>query len=241
MENFEERLGQYSNGPQPSDDLGEATVSVESISGKYLELERQGKLADLVKLQKKREQLCFDLLTVEAELSQINNPLWLLNYFVEKKGKQFAQKLKSRAERLERGKKTTREKIAEVEDQIRKIEPLILEISPPLPIAQTDKSTLTAPFLRADDYFDARVFLRDFVIQRIAQKEDSNENICIAMDGELGIRGGPPIGFPQPWLDDFGAEWSKKYPDNFYLAAYKDPRTQKRMQSMISKAKKRIR
>jgi hypothetical protein len=236
-ESFEKRFSQYSKGALPPD-KEEPTVLVDTVSGKYLELDRQGKLAELVKLQSKRQHLRFALATIEAELSQFSNPLWLLNFFVKKKGEQFNRKLQNRDDILERQRKALQKTIAAVEEEIRKIEPLILEI----PIPNIDTSFPSSPFLEIDENADAYIVVRDYVIKQCASKGYSDERICKTLDHKLMVRDGPPKGIPDNWIEKFGEEWVKKYHNyNFYLAAYTDRRTKNRMQKMISTAKKRIR
>ncbi len=219
----------------PSDEID---VSVQAVSGKYLELEKQGKLEELLRLEQKREELQYDLAHTNAELSQINNQRWLLDFYfrARKRNECFGAKLERKAAQLEKRKARVSSELADIEGRISRIEPLLLQVQLP---EYPEISSLVgkAPLRsRIDDPYAA---VRDLMIKHLSDKEDSNEKICIELDAQLARRGDSPMGIPDEWVDKFGPDWQKKHGWNFYLAAYKDSRTKSRMQAIISKAKSR--
>lgn len=239
---FKKRFDQYSKKPPAPPDSSEESSStlVESVSGKYLELARQGKLSDLVGYQHKRKTLRFELMAVEAELNEINDREALLSFYFQTNGEQFGRKLQRRAEALERKKKRLHEAISAIEKEIRKIDPPLLDI--PLKLPPIKANLTTSTFLNLQPDVDPKILLRDIIIQQCARKGFSNPKIIATLDGQLMLRGAPPIGFPDDWVEEYGGDWEKLYPNyDYYLAAYRDRRTKGRMQKMISTAKKRIR
>lgn len=119
------------NMPNPESDWLDVTVP--SVSGHYIELEQQGKLDELLRLKKERERLTRDLMVINSELSQFNNPSWLLDSYIRirNQGRRFGSALKSEADQLERRKEKLNAELEAVEKQITRIDPLILAI--PLP------------------------------------------------------------------------------------------------------------
>ncbi len=228
-----------------SDDADEALdVSVPSLSGTYIELEKQGKLDALLALQKERERLQFELMATNAELSQFNNPIWLTNFYImnRPKGRRFGAALTNRADSLEKQKRHLGERIIEVEREMASISPLILQMSPPAPVLDTSfhhTALKSTPFLDVSEHTDTFALVRDLMIKKYAQKGLSDAEICGQLDLELMVPDRPPLGIPQRWLDDYRDDWGKKYQWRLYQAAYKDPRTKNLMQKMISKAKVR--
>jgi hypothetical protein len=78
--------------PNPESDW--LDVSVPSVSGHYIELEEQGKLEELLRLQKERERLKRNLMVTNVELSQFGNPLWLHFYVrTSNQGRKFGSAL----------------------------------------------------------------------------------------------------------------------------------------------------
>ncbi len=107
-------------------------VSAPSVSGTYIKLAEEGKLDELVTLQDKRVQLHQDLAIVKLSLRNVNDPLWLLNFYVKSKPRgRFAAKLKKYVAKLEERKAKRTADVTEVEKRIYRIEPRILDI--PLP------------------------------------------------------------------------------------------------------------
>ena len=109
----------------PINPSGEIDVSVESVSGRYLDLEKQGKLEQLLRLEKKREDLRRMLLITDTELGQINNPLWLLEFYFRTRQRRssFGSSLQKRADQLEKRKAKASGELAEIEKQISRIDP----------------------------------------------------------------------------------------------------------------------
>ncbi len=227
-------LARASDKPEP----GFLNVSVPSASGHYIDLEKQGKLEQLLKLQNKREQLQQELMITNAQLSKFENRLWLLQFYVgvRNRGGNFQSALNRAAQRLERRKEKWGTELAEIEEQISRIDPLILRI--PIP-AISDISSSTQMW-EIPDKRDQYVFLRDHEIKRLAKKGLSASKICGQLDLAFAAVDRPPLGIPDKWVQEFGQEWKKKYEWKFYRAAYNDARTKNRMQKMISKAKKRL-
>src|SRR5712692_6447573 len=57
-------------------------VSAPSWSGRFIQLEQEGKLEQLLKLWGHREKLRRELQTTEIDLSHFGNPLWLLQSYI---------------------------------------------------------------------------------------------------------------------------------------------------------------
>ena len=132
--------------PNPESDW--LDVSVPSVSGRYIELEQQGKLGELLRLQKERERLKRNLMVTNVELSQFGNPLWLLDFYVRtgNQGRKFGSALNGEADQLERRKQKLNAEIQAVEKQITRIDPHILTI----PLPQVTKLILLSGFQPSD-------------------------------------------------------------------------------------------
>jgi hypothetical protein len=208
-------------------------VSVPSVSGFYIALAEQGKLQQLPGLLKKRYRLCREVADVTAKLQDINNPGWLAMFGGGRPN--FATDLPKRAARLEEVKSKKSSQLAQIEAQIRRIDPALLEIEVP---AETDSSGASRAIGPQENWAVAK---RNQLIQKHARTKKSHLAICKALDLELAeFQDAPPIGVPQKWVQEFGNGWKEKYKRwNFYEAAYRDPRTKNRMQKMISVAKAR--
>lgn len=219
-------------------------VSVPSISGRYIELDEQGKLVDLLRLQKERERLLSELNRINAKLAQFGSEFWLLNVFAQtvKKHERYGDKLRKEAHVLETKKRQITGQLVKVEDQIRKIEPRILQI--PMMTTLTQKPKLTklpsTAFLDFPSFKDPYILARNYWIKVLCkkQKKISNGDICTNLDTTFAVRGAPPNGIPEDWVEKYGDEWKLKYGYAFYRAAYRDKRTKKAIQRLISKAKR---
>jgi len=223
----------------PADDAARRDsldVSVESISGRYIDLAERGKLDELLRLQERRRQLLDDVLVVESELSQFENPLWLLNFYarVQNRAGNFGKKLKQRADQLERRRGKWRTEIKGIEDRIARIEPLILKV-PLAAVPSFDRP----PAIRSGE--NAFVLVRDYVIKLAADQGLSDLDICKRLDLDLGLHDAAPMGMPEPWVEKFEGDWKRRYSGVSYVAAYQCPETKNRMQKMISVAKTRFR
>lgn len=212
-------------------------VTVPSVSGHYIELERQGKLSELLELEQQRERLSLELILVNAELARFESPVWILNLGVRvrRAGKKLEPELRRVANQLDRRRNTAAAKLREVEGKIARIDPLILQQP-----AAVQHEPILAPPLETARSETKSVLFRDWVIKVLAQKCESDAQVCKQLDLELASRDAPPIGIPESWNDDYGEEWRKKYGWNFYQAAYDDKRTRNRIQKMIWKAKTRF-
>jgi hypothetical protein len=223
-------------------------VSVGSISGRYIELAEQGKLVDLVRLQKERERLALELNSINTKMLLCNDPIWLLNFTIRasRKGGRYGDKLRKEVSRLEKEKGWRTERLAKVEEQIRELEPSLLQI-PIVPAASGSAPArlLPTPFLDVPNFRDHHALVRDFIIKRLcrARRNISDEEICAELDLELGDGKAPPDGIPDAWVLKYGEDWKRgntKSPYSFYRAAYRDSRTKNSMQKMIATAKTRL-
>lgn len=208
-------------------------VSVPTVSGFYIDLEKQGKLQELPGLLKRRDRLYREVADATAKLQNINNRGWLVAF---RRGRaNFVSDLRKRAARLEEVKSKTSSQLAEVESRIKWIDPAALEIAVPV---ETSSSVASGDIGLQENWEVAK---RNQLIQKLARTRKSDLEICKALDLEFAeVQDAPPIGVPQKWVKEFGKGWKEKYNSwNFYEAAYKDPRTKGRMQTMISKAKRK--
>jgi hypothetical protein len=212
-------------------------VSAVGISGRYIELAEQGKLDELLRLQEKRIHLLDNLTIIESELSQFENPVWLLNFYVkaQNRAKNFGTELPRRAGQLERQRTKLRTEIEEIEKQIARIEPLILKAPlHEIPVVQRP------PAIKSGE--NPFVLVRDYAIKLAASEGLSDLDICKRLDLTLTVRGAEaPVGMPEQWVETFGESWKKSYGRVTYVAAYQTPETKNRMQKMISIAKDRLR
>jgi hypothetical protein len=210
-------------------------VSVPSVSGAYIKLDEEGKLGELLELQEKRDKLRQKQTVLSDQLSKFGDRYWLLEFFARtaSRGKKYGPEIVREAARLESQRVQVNSELQEVEAQISRIDPRMLSI--PLPATtirlSNRKATLPPPTARWP------VIARDHEIRRQAAKGLSDKEICKALDFELAMKDGPPVGIPEKWVEQFEREWHKQYAWNFYSAAYATPATRNRMQKMISKAK----
>lgn len=211
-------------------------VSMVGISGRYIELAEQGKLDELLGLQEKRRQLLDDLTIVESGLSQFGNQVWLLNFYVkaQKRARKFGQELRRRAGQLELRRTKLRTQIEEIEKQIARVEPLILEVPlQGIPVVER------LPAIKSGE--NPFVLVRDYAIKLAASEGLSDLDICKRLDLTLTVRGAEaPVGMPEQWVEDFGEAWKRTEERVSYVRAYLDPNTKNRMQKMISTAKTRF-
>ena len=206
-------------------------VSVPSVSGFYIDLEKQGKLQELPGLLKRRDRLYREVADATAKLQNINNRGWLVAF---RRGRaNFVSDLRKRAARLEEVRSKKSSQLAEIESQIAQIDPRALEIA--LPVGTTSPETISDIGLQEN----LDVARRDRLIQKLSNTEKSSLAICRALDFELGNQDAPPTGIPGRWVKQYGDGWKKRHGWKFYEAAYKDPSTKNAMQKMISVAKRK--
>jgi len=211
-------------------------VSLVGISGRYIELEKQGKLEELLELQETRKRLSVDLMVVESELSEFGNPLCLLNFYakVRNRAGKFDTQLKARAARLEKQRAKLRGDLTKIEGQISRIEPLLLTV----PFADAP-NVERPPAIRIGE--DSFVLVRDYEIKLAAAEGLSDLDICKRLDFKLVQPTGVPLGMPERWKEEFGEIWKRSYGGVSYVAAYQCPETKNNVQKMISVAKSRLR
>ena len=206
-------------------------VSVPSVSGFYIDLEKRGKLRELSELMKKRDRLHREVANKTAERQKINDRGYLLAF---RRGRaNFVWELQKKAARVEEviSKKSTQ--LAEIESQIAQIDPRALEIA--VPAGTSSPETISDIGLQEN----LDVARRDRLIQKLSNTEKSSLAICRALDFELGNQDAPPTGIPGRWVKQYGDGWKKRHGWKFYEAAYKDPSTKNAMQKMISVAKRK--
>jgi hypothetical protein len=105
-------------------------VSVESVSGLYVKLAKQGKLKALKGLRDKQWHLTVDLATVDADLAKINDRFWLIDFYAGKDSDSFVSKLKARAKKLDGRKAKLSSELKAVEGQISAIDRDLLQVCP---------------------------------------------------------------------------------------------------------------
>jgi hypothetical protein len=211
----------------------ELDVSVDSVTGHYIALERQGKLRQLLQLQNKRERIAAKLMPVEAELSQFANPIWLLNFYAKTaRGGSFESELSRRARQLEHQKLKLKNELVSVEEQISALDRTLLR----LPLPATRSAVLPPPIDASQDKF---VMVRDYAIVQAALSGLSDLDICRRLDLDLARHDGPPLGFPERWVEEL-ADVARRSGGPSYVSAYQHSATKNRVQKMISSAKKRL-
>jgi hypothetical protein len=206
---------------------GVIDVTVPSVSGMFIDLEKRGLRRELAGLVLKWVNLQRQLGKTNSELEQINNPLWQAAYSgrVDRQRTDFEAEVKKRAQRLELRKKKRLTEIAEVEDRIQ-------EIAPGMKMPDL-KATLPEVAPADQGNRDPDVSERDRLIRELARAGRSNHDICVGLDFELEQSGDAPSrGLPDHWLMEYGIRT--------YLAAYEDKRTKNSMQKMIWKAKSHV-
>jgi hypothetical protein len=217
----------------------ELDVSAPSLSGRYIQLEKEGKVEELLRLQEKRDKLRRDILIVTMDLGRFENQRWLLEFYIRTKnrGENYGRALKREADRLERQKVNLAAELDAIERKIARIDRVILAIEP---LPQGHEVSRSGRLPRIEPGENAHILVRDYTIKKLSYERLSDQEICRRLDLELASRDAVPLGIPSGWVDNYREEWQEKYGWNFYLAAYEDTRTKNLMQKMISKAKKRI-
>ena len=203
------------------------------MSGAYIHLARQGKLDDFSRLQTTFWELRAELQNIEQKLTKCNDPVWLANFAASARRvrKKFEAALASHVAQLEQRRSAIAVKLENSRRGIEKLEkslPIGMGTSTTLATPAPSAMFSTAPrFSGSGPNASVPVQLRDQTIQKYRMLPD--RQICLKLDAELIQSGGPPVGLPVSWQEDFAAI--------SFTSAYDDPRLRNRVQKLIWKAK----
>lgn len=212
------------------------TAAPIAVSGAYLRLAQGGKLERFSQLQATFWKLRAELQSIEQELTNCNDPVWLAKFVtsVRRTGQKFETAFTLRVAQLEHRKSAMAAKLESIRQTIEKIgESIPIGMGTSTALMTPAQLAMSSPAPRGSGSgpnANAAVQVRD---QKIRQHRMlPNRQICLKLDAELMQSGGSPLGFPESWKEDFGA--------HSFTSAYNDPKARNRVQKLIWKAKQAV-
>ena len=192
-------------------------------SGLFIALHQKGVLKKVVPLWAKFARLQGELGQTRAQLSACNDSTWLLSLakICQRKGRNFEQELRGKVAEFECSRACFEQELADVRLQLASIHPsLVLEASK---ILNNGRSVKPEEILRRKKYSN-HVLQRQNIIGRYPDL--SAFELCKKLEIE-------DVPLPEQWQDEFGpCAW---------IAAYKNPKYRKRIDTMFSRDKTDLR
>jgi hypothetical protein len=198
------------------------------VNREYDELEKNGKLARVLKLRHERLKLMAEWRAVWAEITRCGTYEWADRFALRmlRNRQKVYSNLQRHFDSLDDRKNRLLTRLKEITNELVELGGSIVSPEPSADEVSSSASLFFKDNSRQKVFTPARY--RDQAIRQYSNL--SNEKLCARLDFELGWMN-PPVGFPRSWL---------KYGVRTFSDAYKNAACKNLVQKMIADAKQEL-